>query len=103
MKDLKDKTKQTEADKTSPNYTEASDDRKEALNQALADAQAMIDKAHGSNATHDQVQQVLDKLTQANQNLNGNKRVAEAKTDASNTIDHLKYLNRANNKLPKIM
>ncbi|MEJ7185482.1 hypothetical protein WL241_12235, partial [Staphylococcus epidermidis] len=54
---------------------------------------AMIDKAHGSNATHDQVQQVLDKLTQANQNLNGNKRVAEAKTDASNTIDHLKYLN----------
>lgn len=93
MKDLKDKTKQTEADKTSPNYTEASDDRKEALNQALADAQAMIDKAHGSNATHDQVQQVLDKLTQANQNLNGNKRVAEAKTDASNTIDHLKYLN----------
>ena len=30
MKDLKDKTKQTEADKTSPNYTEASDDRKEA-------------------------------------------------------------------------
>ncbi|OHO70132.1 hypothetical protein HMPREF2580_06500 [Staphylococcus sp. HMSC036D05] len=93
MKDLKDKTKQTEADKTSPNYTEASDDRKEALNQALADAQAMIDKAHGSNATHDQVQQVLDKLTQANQNLNGNKRVAEAKTDASNTIDQLKYLN----------
>ena len=35
----------------------------------------------------------FDKLTQANQNLNGNKRVAEAKTDASNTIDHLKYLN----------
>ena len=43
----------------------------------------MIDKAHGS--AHDQVQQVLDKLTQANQNLNGN--------NASNTIDHLKYLN----------
>ncbi|WP_422124956.1 DUF1542 domain-containing protein [Staphylococcus caprae] len=93
MKDLKDKTKQIEADKTSPNYTEASDDRKEALNQALADAQAMIDKAHGSNATYNQVQQVLDKLTQANQNLNGNQRVAEAKTVANNAIDQLKYLN----------
>ncbi|MEQ6033951.1 hypothetical protein V2J46_04095 [Staphylococcus saccharolyticus] len=93
MKSLKDKTQVVITNNTLPNYTESSDDKKEAVDQAVSHTQAMIDKVNGSNASLEQVQQAVDQLSQAAENLNGNQRVTEAKTDANQTIDQLAHLN----------
>ena len=100
MKALKDKTQQVIIDKASPNYTESSDDRKETLNQSLNNAEAIINKTNGTDANKEQVEQVLNQLNQASENLNGDQRV-QAKTDANNTIDQLKYLNASQQQTAK--
>lgn len=93
MKSLEDKTQVVITDTTLPNYTEASEDKKEKVDQTVSHAQAIIDKINGSNVSLDQVRQALEQLTQASENLNGNQRVEEAKVHANQTIDQLTHLN----------
>ncbi|CAC7663640.1 cell wall associated fibronectin-binding protein [Staphylococcus aureus] len=69
METLKNKVDQVNTDKAQPNYTEASTDKKEAVDQALTKLQEKVNE------------------------LNGNERVAEAKTQAKQTIDQLTHLN----------
>ena len=49
-------------DKGQPNYTEASTDKKEAVDQALQAAQSITEPNNGSNANKDAVEQALTKL-----------------------------------------
>ncbi|HDK4341287.1 TPA: GA module-containing protein, partial [Staphylococcus aureus] len=93
METLKNKVDQVNADKAQPNYTEASTDKKEAVDQALQAAQSITDPNNGSNANKDAVEQALTKLQEKENELNGNERVAEAKTQANQTIDQLTHLN----------
>lgn len=93
MKSLEDKTQVVITDTTLPNYTEASEDKKEKVDQTVSHAQAIIDKINGSNVSLDQVRQALEQLTQASENLNGDQRVEEAKVHANQTIDQLTHLN----------
>ena len=93
MKSLEDKTQVVITDTTLPNYTEASEDKKEKVDQTVSHAQAIIDKINGSNVSLDQVQQALEQLTQASENLNGDQRVEESKAHANQTIDQLTHLN----------
>ncbi|QHG80002.1 hypothetical protein D7B62_12520 [Staphylococcus aureus] len=100
METLKNKVDQVNTDKAQPNYTEASTDKKEAVDQALQAAESITDPTNGSNANKDAVEQALTKLQEKVNELNGNERVAEAKTQAKQTIDQLtqmgiegKYLN----------
>ena len=89
MKSLEDKTQVVITDTTLPNYTEASEDKKEKVDQTVSHAQAIIDKINGSNVSLDQVRQALEQLTQASENLDGDQRVEEAKVHANQTIDQL--------------
>lgn len=93
MKSLEDKTQVVITDTTLPNYTEASEDKKEKVDQTVSHAQAIIDKINGSNVSLDQVRQALEQLTQASENLDGDQRVQEAKVHANQTIDQLTHLN----------
>ena len=93
MKSLEDKTQVVITDTTMPNYTEASEDKKEKVDQTVSHAQAIIDKINGSNVSLDQVRQALEQLTQVSENLNGDQRVEEAKVHANQTIDQLTHLN----------
>ncbi len=93
METLKNKVDQVNTDKAQPNYTEASTDKKEAVDQALQAAQSITDPTNGSNANKDAVEQALTKLQEKENELNGNERVAEAKTQAKQTIDQLTHLN----------
>ncbi|HDC5988070.1 TPA: hyperosmolarity resistance protein Ebh, partial [Staphylococcus aureus] len=93
MEILKNKVDQVNTDKAQPNYTEASTDKKEAVDQALQAAESITDPTNGSNANKDAVEQALTKLQEKENELNGNERVAEAKTQAKQTIDQLTHLN----------
>ncbi|MBR9003598.1 hyperosmolarity resistance protein Ebh, partial [Staphylococcus aureus] len=93
METLKNKVDQVNTDKAQPNYTEASTDKKEAVDQALQAAQSITDPTNGSNANKYAVEQALTKLQEKENELNGNERVAEAKTQAKQTIDQLTHLN----------
>ena len=93
MKSLEDKTQVVITDTTLSNYTEASEDKKEKVDQTVSHAQAIIDKINGSNVSLDQVRQALEQLTQASENLDGDQRVEEAKVHANQTIDQLTHLN----------
>ncbi|HCT6569000.1 TPA: GA module-containing protein, partial [Staphylococcus aureus] len=93
METLKNKVDQVNTDKAQPNYTEASTDKKEAVDQALQAAESITDPTNGSNANKDAVDQALTKLREKVNELNGNERVAEAKTQAKQTIDQLTHLN----------
>ncbi len=99
METLKNKVDQVNTDKAQPNYTEASTDKKEAVDQALQAAESITDPTNGSNANKDAVDQVLTKLQEKENELNGNERVAEAKTQAKQTIDQLTHLNNAQRQL----
>ncbi|HDI7718942.1 TPA: GA module-containing protein, partial [Staphylococcus aureus] len=92
METLKNKVDQVNTDKAQPNYTEASTDKKEAVDQALQAAESITDPTNGSNANKDAVDQALTKLQEKVNELNGNERVAEAKTQAKQTIDQLTHL-----------
>lgn len=63
------------------------------MDQALQAAQSITDPNNGSNANKDAVEQALTKLQEKENELNGNERVAEAKTQAKQTIDQLTLLN----------
>ncbi|HBC4904123.1 TPA: GA module-containing protein, partial [Staphylococcus aureus] len=93
METLKNKVDQVNTDKAQPNYTEASTDKKDAVDQALQAAQSITDPTNGSNANKYAVEQALTKLQEKENELNGNERVAEAKTQAKQTIDQLTHLN----------
>nr|WP_263421897.1 DUF1542 domain-containing protein [Staphylococcus aureus] len=93
METLKNKVDQVNTDKAQPNYTEASTDKKEAVDQALQAAESITDPTNGSNANKDTVEQALTKLQEKVNELNGNERVAEAKAQAKQTIDQLAHLN----------
>ncbi|HDC5996746.1 TPA: GA module-containing protein, partial [Staphylococcus aureus] len=93
METLKNKVDQVKTDKAQPNYTEASTDKKEAVDQALQAAQSITEPNNGSNANKDAVEQALTKLQEKENELNGNERVAEAKTQAKQTVDQLTHLN----------
>lgn len=93
METLKNKVDQVNTDKAQPNYTEASTDKKESVDQALQAAESITDPTNGSNANKDAVEQALTKLQEKVNELNGNERVAEAKTQAKQTIDQLTHLN----------
>ncbi|HDP1776108.1 TPA: GA module-containing protein, partial [Staphylococcus aureus] len=93
METLKNKVDQVNTDKAQPNYTEASTDKKDTVDQALQAAQSITDPTNGSNANKYAVEQALTKLQEKENELNGNERVAEAKTQAKQTIDQLTHLN----------
>ncbi|CYD82177.1 Erythrocyte membrane binding protein [Staphylococcus aureus] len=72
-------------------YTQADSDKQNAYKQAIADAENVLKQ----NANKEQVDQALQNILNAKQALNGDERVALAKTNGKHDIDQLNTLNNA--------
>ena len=92
MKDLADTA--TNADTTSGNYTNADADKQAALQKAIADAQTLAQSTTEA-ADADKVEAAKRAIEAAQAALNGNDKLAQAKTKAKETINGLKNLNQA--------
>ena len=92
MKDLADTA--TNADTTSGNYTNADADKQAALQKAIADAQTLAQSTTEA-ADADKVEAAKQAIEAAQAALNGNDKLAQAKTKAKETINGLKNLNQA--------
>ena len=92
MKDLADTA--TNADTTSGNYTNADADKQAVLQKAIADAQTLA-KSTTEAADADKVAAAKQAIKDAQAALNGNDKLAQAKTKAKETINGLKNLNQA--------
>ena len=92
MKDLADTA--VGADTTSGNYTNADADKQAALQKAIADAQTLAQSTTEA-ADADKVEAAKQAIEAAQAALNGNDKLAQAKTKAKETINGLKNLNQA--------
>ena len=92
MKDLADTA--TNADTTSGNYTNADADKQAALQKAIANAQTLAQSTTEA-ADADKVEAAKRAIEAAQAALNGNDKLAQAKTKAKETINGLKNLNQA--------
>ena len=92
MKDLADTA--AGADTTSGNYTNADADKQAALQKAIADAQTLAQSTTEA-ADADKVAAAKQAIEAAQAALNGNDKLAQAKTKANETINGLKNLNQA--------
>ena len=92
MKDLADTA--AGADTTSGNYTNADAAKQDALQKAIAAAQTLAQSTTEA-ADADQVAKAKQAIEAAQAALNGNDKLAQAKTKANETINGLKNLNQA--------
>ncbi|NOM30190.1 hypothetical protein G9Q00_28720, partial [Klebsiella pneumoniae] len=75
--------------------TDADQAKQQAYNTAVTNAENIISKANGGNATQAEVEQAIKQVNAAKQALNGDERVALAKTNGKHDIDQLNALNNA--------
>ena len=92
MKDLADTA--AGADTTSGNYTNADAAKQDALQKAIAAAQTLAQSTTEA-ADADKVEAAKQAIEAAQAALNGNDKLAQAKTKANETINGLKNLNQA--------
>lgn len=88
---INDKT-QTLAD---GNYLNADSDKQNAYKQAVAKAEALLNKQSGTNELQAQVESITNEVNTAKQALNGNDNLANAKQQAKQQLANLTHLNDA--------
>lgn len=88
---INDKT-QTLAD---GNYLNADPDKQNAYKQAVAKAEALLNKQSGTNEVQAQVESITNEVNAAKQALNGNDNLANAKQQAKQQLANLTHLNDA--------
>ena len=94
MSGLSNSVSDVDATKNGENYTNASEAAKKAYDEAVANAQAILDKA-GNNATSDEVAAAKKAVEDAKTALDGTTNLSNAKNDAKAAIDKLENLNDA--------
>ncbi|WP_426461345.1 hypothetical protein [Mycoplasma hafezii] len=90
MQELKNKVDAITKGTNTPKYTEASN--KQALEDALKAANDALNKEKGKNLNDQAVQNLINNLDNANNALDGDKQLADAKTKAKQDIDALSNL-----------
>ncbi|SAO56897.1 cell wall associated fibronectin-binding protein [Staphylococcus aureus] len=79
----------------SQNFLDADEQKRNAYNQAVSNAETILNKQTGPNTAKTAVEQALNNVNSAKQALNGDERVALAKTNGKHDIDQLNTLNNA--------
>lgn len=79
----------------SENYHDADSDKKTAYNQAVTNAENILNKNSGSNLDKAAVENALSQVTNAKGDLNGNHNLEQAKSNANTTINGLQHLTTA--------
>ncbi|WP_435056198.1 hyperosmolarity resistance protein Ebh [Staphylococcus pasteuri] len=95
MGELAQAIQDQESTKQQVNYTNADQANQEAYNNAVAEAESILDKEHGANTSHADVQIAIQNVQSAKQALNGDRNVEIAKTNAKNALEQLTSLNNA--------
>ncbi|MSE04745.1 LPXTG cell wall anchor domain-containing protein, partial [Lactobacillus salivarius] len=95
MSNLKNAANAAESVKSEVNYTNADEDAKAAYDKAVADAQAILDKASGTNEDSAAVKAAEEAIANAKTKLNGDDKLANQKTVAQEVINGLENLNDA--------
>lgn len=84
------------------NYLNADPDKQNAYKQAVAKAEALLNKQSGTNEVQAQVESITNEVKTAKQALNGNDNLANAKQQAKQQLANLTHLNDAQNNHLKI-
>ncbi|MFK5243213.1 FIVAR domain-containing protein, partial [Lactococcus lactis] len=74
---------------------DADTDKQQAYDNAVSQAEAITDPTNGTNATQSQVEAAIAKVKAAQQDLNGNRKVEEAKAAAKQALSTYANLNHA--------
>ncbi len=77
------------------NYLNADPDKQNAYKQAVAKAEALLNKQSGTNEVQAQVESITNEVNAAKQALNGNDNLANAKQQAKQQLANLTHLNDA--------
>ncbi|PLA90823.1 LPXTG cell wall anchor domain-containing protein, partial [Ligilactobacillus salivarius] len=94
MSGLSNSVSNVDATKNGENYTNVSEKAQKAYDEAVANAQAILDKA-GNNVTSDEVAAAKKAVEDAKAALDGTSNLSNAKADAQAAIDKLENLNDA--------
>lgn len=95
MGNLKQAIADKDATKATVNFTDADQAKQQAYNTAATNAENIISKANGGNATQSEVEQAIQQVNAAKQALNGNANVQHAKAEATALINNSNDLNQA--------
>ncbi len=88
MGNLKQAIADKDATKATVNFTDADQAKQQAYNTAVTNAENIISKANGGNATQTEVEQAIQQVNAAKQALNGNANVQHAKDEATALINN---------------
>ena len=94
MSGLKNSVSDVDTTKNGENYTNASESAKKAYDEAVSNAQSILDQA-GNSATSDEVAAAKKAVEDAKTGLDGTSNLSNAKADAQAAIDKLENLNDA--------
>lgn len=95
MGNLKQAIADKDATKATVNFTDADQAKQQAYNTAVTNAENIISKANGGNATQSEVEQAIQQVNATKQALNGNANVQHAKDEATALINNSNDLNQA--------
>ncbi len=95
MGNLKQAIADKDATKATVNFTDADQAKQQAYNTAVTNAENIISKANGGNATQAEVEQAIKQVNAAKQALNGNANVQHEKDEATALINSSNDLNQA--------
>ncbi|WP_422936779.1 DUF1542 domain-containing protein [Staphylococcus warneri] len=95
MNDLNQAIKDKDDIKSNVNYTDADPAKQEAYNNAISNAEHILSKTNGNNATQTEVAEAIQAVKRAKDTLNGNDNVQNAKIQATDTINNSNDLNHA--------
>ena len=84
------------------NYLNADPDKQNAYKQAVAKAEALLNKQSGTNEVQAQVESITNEVNAAKQALNGNDNLANAKQQAKQQLANLTHINDAQNNHLKV-
>ena len=80
---------------TDGNYLNADQQNQEAYNQAVANAENVLNQHAGTNELQDAVERLTNTVNNAKQALNGNTNLAQAQQEATQFVNQLQHLNDA--------
>ncbi|HCZ6684903.1 TPA: GA module-containing protein, partial [Staphylococcus aureus] len=95
MGNLKNSLNDKDTTLGSQNFADADQAKQQAYNTAVTNAENIISKANGGNATQTEVEQAIQQVNAAKQALNGNANVQHAKDEATALINSSNDLNQA--------
>ena len=95
MNDLNQAIQDKDDIKSNVNYTDADPAKQEAYNNAINNAEHILSKTNGNNATQTEVAEAIQAVNKAKEALNGNANVQNAKIQATDTINNSNDLNNA--------